>query len=42
MLVTHDRELAGCTDVTLSMRDGRTERAESPGPVLEPAGAAAV
>ena len=42
MLVTHDRELAGCTDVTLSMRDGRTERAESPGAVLEPAGAAAV
>ena len=42
MLVTHDRELAGCTDVTLSMRDGRTERAENPDAVLEPAGAAAV
>ncbi len=42
MLVTHDRELADCTDVTLSMRDGRTERAESPHAVLEPAGAAAL
>ncbi len=42
MLVTHDPELAGCTDVTLAMRDGRTERATSPEAVLEPAGATAV
>ncbi|MYN67030.1 MAG: ABC transporter ATP-binding protein [Acidobacteria bacterium] len=41
MLVTHDRELAGCTDVTLAMRDGRTERVAPPEAVLEPAGAAA-
>ena len=42
MLVTHDAELSGCTDVTLAMRDGRTERVERPDTVLEPAGAAAV
>ena len=30
MLVTHDTELAGCTDVTLAMRDGRTERVALP------------
>ncbi len=41
MLVTHDQELAGCTDVTLAMRDGRTERVASPEAVLEPAGAVA-
>ncbi|MYD88642.1 MAG: ABC transporter ATP-binding protein [Acidobacteria bacterium] len=41
MLVTHDRELAGCTDVTLAMRDGRTERVAPPEAVLEPAGAVA-
>ena len=41
MLVTHDQELAGCTDVTLAMRDGRTERVAPPEAVLEPAGAAA-
>ena len=42
MLVTHDTELAGCTDVTLAMRDGRTERVAVPAATLEPAGAAAV
>ena len=42
MLVTHDTELAGCTDVTLAMRDGRTERMAAPAAALEPAGAAAV
>ena len=41
MLVTHDQELAGCTDVTLAMRDGRTERVAPPEAVLEPAGAVA-
>ena len=41
MLVTHDPELAGCTDVTLAMRDGRTERAAVPAGALEPAGATA-
>jgi ABC-type lipoprotein export system ATPase subunit len=41
MLVTHDPELAGCTDVTLTMRDGRTERTATPAAALEPAGAAA-
>lgn len=34
VLVTHDRELASGTDVTLRMRDGRTERM-SPMPVEE-------
>ncbi len=42
MLVTHDTELAGCTDVTLAMRDGRTERMAAPAATLEPAGATAV
>ena len=42
MLVTHDTELAGCTDVTLAMRDGRTERVAVPASTLEPAGAAVV
>ena len=42
MLVTHDTELAGCTDVTLAMRDGRTERVAVPAAALEPAGAAVV
>jgi len=42
MLVTHDTELAGCTDVTLAMRDGRTERVAVPAATLEPAGATAV
>ena len=37
MLVTHDAELAGCTDVTLAMRDGRTQRATTPLAALEPA-----
>jgi len=41
MLVTHDQELAGCSDVTLAMRDGRTERVAPPEAVLEPAGAVA-
>ena len=41
LLVTHDAELAGCTDVTLAMRDGRTERVAAPPAALEPAGAAA-
>ena len=41
MLVTHDQELAGCTDVTLAMRDGRTERVATPEAALEPAGATA-
>ena len=40
MLVTHDAELAGCTDVTLSMRDGRTECVAAPA-ALEPVGATA-
>ena len=35
MLVTHDPELAGCTDVTLTMRDGRTKRAATPAAALE-------
>ena len=38
MLVTHDPALAGCTDITLAMRDGRTERA--PRPAVVPAAAA--
>lgn len=42
MLVTHDPELAGCTDVTLTMRDGRTEHAATVAAPLEPVGAAAV
>jgi putative ABC transport system ATP-binding protein len=42
MFVTHDRELAGCTDVTLAMRDGRTERAPTAAAALEPAAATAV
>ena len=37
MLVTHDPELAGCTEITLRMRDGRTERAMTAAAVLEPA-----
>ena len=41
MMVTHDPELAGCTDVTLAMRDGRTERSATPEVALEPAGVAA-
>ena len=41
MLVTHDTELAGCTDVTLTMRDGRTERMAVPAAALEPAGVTA-
>ena len=41
MLVTHDAELAGRTDVTLTMRDGRTERAAAPAAAPEPAGAVA-
>ena len=39
MLVTHDTELSGCTEVTLAMRDGRTERVAVPAATLEPAGA---
>ena len=31
VLVTHDQELADITEVTLSMRDGRTERRAAPG-----------
>ena len=42
MLVTHDTDLAGCTDVTLAMRDGRTERVAVPAATLEPAGATVV
>ena len=30
VLVTHDDELAAQTDVTMVMRDGRTERREAP------------
>ena len=37
MLVTHDPAMTGCTDVTLTMRDGRTERAAAPATSLAPA-----
>ena len=36
VLVTHDPELAERADVTLSMRDGRTERIETPAATVVP------
>ena len=41
MLVTHDAELARRTDVTLTMRDGRAERAAAPAAAPALAGAVA-